>query len=154
MEKAAALAAGGRHAARAVHAAGWAWVLVPIGLEHARLGWQQLRIEPSQTIELGLTGWAGARAGIPRTGLRDLARHGRMMPMRGARGVRGVRRGAAAIGIRGAAGMRAGIFGMPPAFGIFGPGIFGVFDPPLAITSCCLSSRSPQCLGISRPPCV
>jgi hypothetical protein len=37
------------------------------------------------------------------------------------------------MAMRGAAGARAGIFGMPAAFGIFGPGIFGVFGAPLAI---------------------
>jgi hypothetical protein len=57
-----------------------------------------------------------------------------MAGARGARMARPAMFGAAVIGMRGAAGIRAGIFGMPAAFGIFGPGILGTFPLAMLVT--------------------
>ena len=127
MEKAAATAT--RRCNPAMHTTRGTRIAVAIGLEHARLGREQLGVQTCQTIELGVAVGTGGRAGVAGAGLRFAARHGRGMPGT-ARGTRGVVRtpGTVRVGMFGGRATWRGSFGSAaaPVRGFGSPGFLGM----------------------------
>src|SRR6516164_6706910 len=102
----------------------WARVAVAVGLEHARLGREQLGVQARQTVELGVAVRARRRTSVARTVLSGVPGH--VLGIRAARATRPV------VGTPGTPIIRpppipAGILGIPAALGILGAGIFGAF---------------------------
>jgi len=116
-------------------------VAVAVGLEHARLGREQLGVEARQTVELGIAVRARGRASIARTALGFAPGH-TLGPRMGARGTRAARETRAVVGTPGTPIIRPPpiLRGMAGALGIFGRptrGLagFGSFPFPLAMAT-------------------